>query len=249
MKKVLVLSDEHYPYHDEKVIALVYKFAKYFKPDIIVEAGDLLDFMPISRFTKDPLDRHSLEEELELARNHLKKFRNLTKRMIFTEGNHEYRLQKYISDNARELALLTDGKKRVLTLSTLLALPEIKVKFVPMQGKESYVKLNDLLIGHFNIARIHSCYSAKAILERKGISLVTGHTHRLGTHYKTDLRGSLVAVENGCLCNLKPSYVRNPNWQHGFTVVYLSKGGHRFQAYNIPIVDYKFYFGNKLFEV
>ena len=561
MKKGIVLSDEHYPYQDEKVIELVYKFAKWFKPDFIVEAGDLLDFMPISRFTKDPLDRHSLEEELELARNHLKRFRKLTKKMIFTEGNHESvtpdteiltingwkradeiteddviaqfdmrtteitydkpikvssyiapqwvevktnqgyekvtlnhtliidgkrvkvseikdvtqtqqyfagyekksgvdlpdnmlrlvtwlamdgtvvyrndkvhhlqfklskrrkiqalldllrdmnipftiqkatksgvnklqpyviriygsyakqiainltknkefkddlkrltqrqirivldviaqtdgskrynhivwsstskrnidiiqyacitngipfkyrkngnkgftnskmqyiasiypyglfgskmkitvhneptkvisitmpedtlitrvegrvnftgnsRLQKYISDNARELALLTDGKKRVLSLPTLLALPEIGVKFIPMQGKESYVKLNDLLIGHFNIARLHSCYSAKAILERKGISLITGHTHRLGTHYKTDLRGSLVAVENGCLCDLKPSYVRNPNWQHGFTVVYLSDGGHRFQVYNIPIVDYKFYFGSKLFEV
>ena len=90
------------------------------------------------------------------------------------------------------------------------------------------------MVGHWNIARKESGYTARALVEKLGISLIQGHVHRMGTHYKTLAKREIVGYEGGCLCNLNPTYLKRPNWQQGFILVYFLDGF--FQCQPVPIV-------------
>ena len=65
-----------------------------------------------------------------------------------------------------------------------------------------------------------------------------GHTHRLGIYYRRNRGGVHAAYENGCLCSLEPEYAQYPDWQQGFSVVHVDKGGF-FNVQQIPIIGRK----------
>ena len=47
-KKILVISDMHLPYHSKDSIKFLKEIKKEFKPDTVINIGDLLDFHAIS---------------------------------------------------------------------------------------------------------------------------------------------------------------------------------------------------------
>ena len=87
---------------------------------------------------------------------------------------------------------------------------------------------NQLLVGHFNKASKHSCYTAKQLVDQYKMSVLQGHTHRLGLYYVTGKKNTYIGIEGGCLCDLHPEYIMNPNWQGGFVMAR--------DAWNIEIV-------------
>ena len=157
-------------------------------------------------------------------------------------------------DNAPEVYGLTRAKQKgesVLSLPSLLRFKELDITHVSTGLKASYMWYgNELQIGHFDKVNKHSGYTAKNLLDDKHISLIQAHTHRLGSSYKTVPFGKkqkrvIVGFENGCLCDLNPEYVIDPNWQHGFSIVKKKTGGDRFYIQQIPIVDYVCFLGEK----
>ena len=250
-RKVLVHADIHFPFQDQKILDLIYLFADWWKPDTIIHGGDLMDFYRLSKFSKDPSPPDMLDREFEAARNHLKILLLLAQEVHLIEGNHEARLNKYLNDCAPELKSLTQAAtgEVLLTVENILGLNEMGIEFIKMRGREAYKRYNDILVGHFNKVSKHSAYTAKALVEDKGISIIQHHTHRGGVYYKTVIGGQLVGIENFCTCDIHPSYIQNPNWQQGFTCLLLDRNGKRFTAYPICIVDYKFIFGDKKFSL
>jgi len=90
--------------------------------------------------------------------------------------------------------------------------------------------------------------TAKGLLDDKGVSLIQGHTHRMGMYYKTIMgRKILTAVEGGCLCSFDTTYVNNPNWQHGFTLIQYHKKD--YSIYPIKINRGKIIWNNKVYSV
>jgi len=65
---------------------------------------------------------------------------------------------------------------------------------------------------------------------------------------KTLFDRQLIGVEQGCLCSLKPNYLVNPNWQHGFCVFWKKPDKPRFQVMPVVIPDYEFFFGGKSYD-
>ena len=53
-KSILVISDLHIPYQHTDSFEFLKAFKKEFKPDFIVNIGDLLDFHAINMHTHDP---------------------------------------------------------------------------------------------------------------------------------------------------------------------------------------------------
>ena len=47
-KRILVISDMHIPYHHKDSIKFLKEIKKEFKPDTVINIGDLLDFHAIS---------------------------------------------------------------------------------------------------------------------------------------------------------------------------------------------------------
>jgi hypothetical protein len=73
-------------------------------------------------------------------------------------------------------------------------------------------------------------------VEDKGVSLLQGHTQRFGAHARTTVDGRIIlGIENFSMCARQASYASYPNWQQGFSVVYLEPKSGRFQWYPIMI--------------
>lgn len=224
-KLVVVANDFHIPFHDEKALLLFKLFLRRERPDWLILNGDFQDFWEISNYDLTPRAGKEFKDEIEAGKKILRSFRRTLPRARITwiEGNHEFRLRKYLIQNARELYCLPG-----LSMAELFDLKRLRVEYVPChQGAskftDNFIRVGDLYVGHWDKVSKHGAYAAKQLVEDKGVSLLQGHTHRFGAHARTLVDGRvLVGIENASMCSRNQSYVSYPNWQLGFSVVYLN---------------------------
>ena len=86
-KRILVISDLHIPYHHKDSFAFLQEIKKEYKPDFIVNIGDLLDFHAISMHSHNP-DLPSPGDELKLSKEYVKELEYIFPNMIEVESNH-----------------------------------------------------------------------------------------------------------------------------------------------------------------
>lgn len=230
-EKSMFMGDTHVPFHNKKAINTALKFMRSFKPHRLYLVGDIIDFYAVSRFDKDPERITGLQAEINETKEMLSKIRKVDKSIdiLYLEGNHEVRLQRYLWKHPEISSL------NALNIVNLLGLKDLDIKYIKQTQTHVYHKF---VIEHGDVVRQQSAYTARAQLDKKGMSGISGHTHRLGTHYKTDMSGNYVWCENGCMCELNPEYVVGmPNWMNGFSVGYFKKGNTRFIIEQIPILD------------
>ena len=219
----LLWGDTHFGSHDDDALGIVMQIAGELQPSLLCHMGDLLDCYKLSRFDKDPGRKDTLQDEINLARQHLASMRLTSpqSRFVLLEGNHEDRLRRALwnaDDTANTVMRLTKVQE-ALTWPTLLGLDELGIEFVPYQQQSRRSFLPKFLLKHGTIVRTKSAYTAKAEQEKYGKSGASGHTHRLGMHYHNDSRGSHVWIETGCTCRLDPEYAQDPDWQNGCVVL------------------------------
>lgn len=240
---VVIANDFQIPFHDEKALFLLNVFLKRERPEWLVLAGDFQDFWEISSFDSAPHSGRQLLREIELGTQILKSFRRILPRSRITwlEGNHEFRLRRYLMKNARELSELP-----ALTVPELFGLRKLGIEYVPCDRRATkftgtHIQVGNFYVGHFEIVAKHGGYAAKQLVEDKGVSLLQAHTHRFGAHARTGLDGRLLlGAENFCMCSRRQSYTTTPNWQLGFSVVYLEPHSGRFQWYPVMMDGYRF---------
>ena len=241
-ERSMFLSDIHIPFQDNGVLNVVKNFAKWFEPDYLFLVGDVIDFYSISTFDKDPLRINNLQHDIDETHNVLKNIRGYLpkSKIIYLEGNHEIRLKRYLWKHP-EIASL-----KALSMENLLNLNKLNISYVPSQKTYSFHKF---LIEHGDIVRKHSGYTARGQMEKRGISGLSGHSHRLSTHYLTNMGGNFVWAENGCLCKMDCDYIiGQPNWQQGFSIGYFKKGLQRFSLEQISIIHNKCVYAGKEFK-
>ena len=77
----------------------------------------------------------------------------------------------------------------------------------------------------------------------------SGHTHRVGRYSHTNRGGSYASWENGCLCQLKPEYIKGiPDWSHALSIIHVSdndKGMFNVQQIDILNRSLLFYGGKE----
>lgn len=249
LTKVFMFADTHYPFQDDKVMELLYKFIADLKPDFVVIGGDILDFPQLSKFRKQPSSSHTLQKDMNLVFNMLERIRETLPKakIIFIEGNHEFRWRSYLMDNA---PLFYDLPST--SLPKALYLENLDVLYVPCPPEltsfgHNYIEIGGYFIGHFNKALKNACYTGRMLRDELGVDVIQFHGHKIGTSHRTYLDGVRVGIEVGCTCKLNPSFIRNPDWQHGFGVLYLQ--GKKSSFYNIVIRDYSFIFNGKAYAV
>lgn len=242
----VVANDFHLPFHDNKVIQLWLSFLIDLNPHHIIINGDLLDCYDASKFDKDPRRMLRLEEEIEMGIDFFATLRKYFPQthIVYIYGNHEYRFQSMIIRKAPELRNL-----KGMSLEEQMELDRFDVEIVNSGLKESYYKFGEIYIGHFNKVSQHGGYTAKLLVDQKGVSVLQGHTHRIGSSIRAYLDGRILGGwDNGCMCNLRPDYVLDPNWCHGFSIIWKEKSDNRFIVSQIPIIKYKFRFGRILYS-
>ncbi len=243
-ERALFLNDFHIPYHDPISVDLVIDFCKWFKPNIVFLIGDFLDFYAISHFDRDPQRLLGLQEEINEGKKILKRICNAIDSettIEFLEGNHEHRLIRYLWRHPEISSLESLHLKELLDLDNLN---------ISHHAYHEHLEWHGLHIEHGNKVRTHSGATAMAMLTARGVSGISGHSHRLGTFYRTDNRGIQAWFENGCLCDLSPEYIIGlPNWQQGFSVGFGLEEDNRFNITPIPIIKHRIFYEGMIWKV
>ena len=234
IKKLLVLSDIHIPYHDIEALTVALKKGKQEKVDGILINGDLIDFHTLSRFEKDPSAR-SMWEEIEATRDFLdvlkREFKNAV--IYYKTGNHCERIEKYLRVKAPELLDCPDFK-----LDILLRLGEKKINYIDDKRIIDFCGIS-ILHGHeFFGSPSQAVNPARGLWNKTYSSSMIGHLHKTSSNTEISLRSGIHATWSlGCLCGLTPEYARINRWNHGFAII--ENHGDTYKVNNYMIHDGK----------
>lgn len=191
MKQYLIISDLHIPYHCRKYIRLTYKLLKDIRFHGIVQLGDALDFWQLSTYDKDPSRKNTILDDLSDWEGVLTKWSSLLPRnaeIHLLEGNHEFRLHRYVARHAKEIHEIVRPLPELLRLKERTASGNVIFKWHP------YHKWNSLMLG--DCVLMHGFYfnthTAMTNLKKYRCSTISGHTHHVqyvsdGTHYACSL--------------------------------------------------------------
>jgi len=236
----VVLQDTHNPFQDQRVLHEVELFLAELQPQLVLYPGDMGDFYGLSKFDKNPNRANNLQSDLNSTANLFKRHRDIlpNARMIFEEGNHEDRLRRHLWSKDSALSSLD-----CMTVASLYKLKDSEVEHVEY---EEGVLINGVfMVTHGDLIRAHSAYTAKGMSDKHGGSGIHGHSHRLGSYYKRNRFGIYGWWENGCLCNLDPDWITNPNWQQGFSVIHFTKD--RFWIEQCQVISRRFMYAGKVY--
>lgn len=211
--KVVVLSDIHIPFQDKKAVDVALQYLVINQPDVVVLNGDVLDMFMLSRFTKG--EGRNPMEEIAMCRDFLRQIRDAVPnaKIYYVIGNHETRLERYVLTKAPELASLVED---VFTI--------IKTSDFDIRGCASLIVNDNFVFKHGTLLGNKSGLSAIKEMENSYMSGATGHTHRLCKYIARKAGRKFIWIETGCLCDLNPEYVIQPNWQQGFAVINFKNG-------------------------
>jgi len=231
-RRILFVPDTHVPYHDKFAWMLMLKAARIFKPDEVVVLGDFADFYSVSAHSKNPNRRNDLKWEVDQARECLKDLQALgATRNIFVCGNHEERLERYLSDRAP--ALFNSVK-----VPEILGLTESGWHYYPY--REQY-KLGKLHITHDTGPCGQNAHRQSSATFQG--SAVIGHTHRMELSVMGSADGPpQVAAMFGWLGDFEQvDYLHKTkvkrDWVHGFGIGYHDTGTGAVFLQPIPIFN------------
>ena len=232
LKKIGILSDIHFPYHDLVALTCAIKHLKDQKIDCLYLAGDCFDFYAISRFERDP-DKRDFKREVEMNRDFLQKLRDIFRDIpiYFKLGNHENRYARALNNDAEEFAQLHD-----LQFDIFFRLDKLNIIMVEdWRGME----MGDLLVLHG-----HELYGGGGVNPSQNLfnkticNTLIGHVHRTSnTQKKTGFKEFINTYSIGCLTVLSPKYMPFSHHNHGFAVVEINNG--KSKVNNIQIKDGK----------
>lgn len=229
--KHLIIPDQHIPYNDKKYWKTLMDFAVRSAWDSVIIMGDFMDFYSVSSYDKDSNRKYGVEDEIRIARKYISELEELNcNKFVFIEGNHEYRLTRYLNSQASVIKGLIGSVDRLLELDD-------KWTFIPYK---QFYKLGKILFTHD--VKKHGKNAINQTLDEVQDNIVIGHTHRLGCVYGGSVHGkSHVCMSVGWGGDYKKLDYMNKelaekNWQHGFGIVIIDhkKNGY---CYPVPIIN------------
>ena len=227
--------DTHEPYSHAKAVALALNVISDLSSslDEIVFLGDFADFYAVNSHGKHPGMMHLLVDEVDKVNFSLDLIDSTFPRVrkVFLEGNHEFRLERYLINVAPALFGVTD-------LNFLFRFNQRPGWTVIPYGPEQRFRVlgSNLHARHEPLAS-----SAAASLKQSMCNLTYGHIHRIESATHVTLPGkTLTNFSVGWLgdCRKKEvfGYVKGHHrWNLGFGLVWVDTETNEFYAQTVPI--------------
>jgi predicted phosphodiesterase len=219
LKKIGILSDIHFPYHDLQALTCAIKHLKEENIDCLYLNGDVTDQYSISRHERDPLMR-DFKREVDMNRDFLQRLRDIfrTIPIYYKLGNHENRFARALQVQAEEFAQLHD-----LQFDIFFRLDKLGITMIEdWQGME----MGDLLVLHG-----HELYGGGGVNPSQNLfnkticNTLIGHVHRTSnTQKKNGFKEFINTYSTGCLTHLSPKYMPFSMHNHGFAIVEIENG-------------------------
>ena len=163
----------------------------------------------------------------------------MTKEYVQLEGNHDYRVKRWI-DKVPSL-------EGIIEYDSMFKLKDRGIEFV-WCDQQPY-KRGKLMFHH---GRYCNKYAAAKHLDVYGGNIVFGHIHRFQTASKVVpfYNDEVQAWAIGCLSDVEPEYAKKQPMGHqaGFGVVYIDDDG-GFNLFPINIIKNRFRWEGRLWEV
>lgn len=246
--RVFGYPDIHWGERDEYAMSVADKAHRYFKPDVTVVGGDLLDCGAFSRFPTSSIAEDTgddwVEKELKPACRWLTRVQERTRiHTVFLEGNHEARVERVCADGGKALRAIYP----LVSPRANIQRGRKKFTYVPWVTNGSTAGPES---GRYDLAPNLTCvhgwftskYPARKHVETSRTqSIIFHHTHRVDSvTIKDAWTGELLSgTGTGCLCKLNPMYAhggRPTDWCHAFWVAFISKRDPRKNThYVVPI--------------
>lgn len=234
MKLALVIPDTHRPFHDKKAYDLMMTVGAALPIDEVVLLGDYADFYSVSSHKKDPRLPSMLVDEVTSVIDGLDEIDKVFTRAkkVFIEGNHEFRLERFLCDTAPALFGVTD------TEHLLKFNQRPNWRFVPYTPHQKHMILGSKLMARHEPPGS----SAKAAATKGMVNLVYGHIHRIEEAHVVSLDDTNhVSFSVGWLGNKYHRafyYVKQHwQWQLGFGLVWVDPANGYFYHQKIQILD------------
>lgn len=231
-ERILILPDVHMPYHDNDALRIAVEYGEKRKPTVVLLNGDWGDWYSVSPWETDPRKRN-LVAELCQQRQGLEWLRSRfpKARIIYKQGNHEHRWERYLWRNAPELVGLP-----TTTLQAQIDWPGSRIEWV---HHLTPVRILGLLVLHgheYKFAISNPVSPARGLFLRTAVTSMCSHFHQRSEHSARDGNGRLITTwSTGCLCQLSPEFMSRNNWSHGFA--YVETYQHEWDVHNLRVIN------------
>lgn len=187
-KSVLIISDQHFPYHHKCLFKFLKAVKKKYKPDLVTNIGDEVDYHAISFHDSDP-SLFSPTNELKHAKVCIAELAKIFPKMLLLESNHGalvYRKQKFhgipreVFKNYREI----------------------------LEAPKTWSWHTDLIINLSNKTKVFLHHGkakpAMRLSQSMGMSAIQGHFHEdFSINYWSSPQGLFWQMQVGCLIDKK----------------------------------------------
>jgi hypothetical protein len=204
------------PFHDDGAMDVALQVAAAHEHecgvDKMINLGDYLDLATMSRFIQEAAFAQTMQPAVDRGYRFMAEQRATAPNadLVLIEGNHDRRLQNFITTNALAAFGLKQAQRPkswpVLSLPHLLRLDEMDVTYIDAWPAGEYWVNQNLRCIHGNKVRSSGSTANAVVKDNPAISTVMGHIHRIETHYKTigTRNGPLrtAAISPGCLCRV-----------------------------------------------
>lgn len=239
--RVIVVPDLQVPYEDKRSLRAVEQYMSDNRWDEYINLGDFMDFNCISHHNAGQLRKVENQRILAdyeagnaILDRHQAIIRKRSPKAKFTllEGNHDYRIERYLDENP--------AAQGMLELDVGLRLKQRGIEFIRCYKDGKVYNIGNAYFHHGLYTNEHH---AKKHVDRYGVNIFYGHTHDVQSFSKVILGKdkTLVGQSIGCLCRYDQSYIKgNPtNWQQAFGVFYFLPDGY-FDYYVVRIFKHRF---------
>lgn len=209
---IFVASDSHYLPGEASVAHQAFvRLIKKSKPDVIIMNGDVFDGITISRYPKAYFEgaKPSVKDEIEVVSDRLGEIEKVSgnAKLFWTLGNHDARYEA-------RLANLVPEYQGVGGFS-------LKEHFPAWLHCMSLMINGNVMVKHRFRSSIHAAYLNTL---HSGVSIVTGHLHRLQATLFADYTGVRFGIDTGTLNDVDGEHMSygedNPkNHCSGFVVL------------------------------
>lgn len=231
LSKWILVPDCHVPYHDRAAVALMLRAAQAIGAVNAVILGDFADFFAVSSHPKSPERKADLDWEVTEVNAALDLFdRTFTGEKKFIAGNHENRLERYLTSQAPALF-------NTMKVEALFRLQERGWLYTPYRSHTSIGKL--FLTHDAGKAGRNAHVDAMNAFQS---NVAIGHTHRLQYAVEGNVQGKPhVGVSLGWLgsvehCEYMYRVRAARDWAHAFGVAYVEPDG-CVHVVPVPIVN------------
>jgi hypothetical protein len=194
------------------------------QPEHVVLGGDIFDLPEFGKYSVDPRS-WDVVGRIKWVHAFLRDIRDAAPdaEIIFTEGNHEFRLLRHLAEATPALrAVLSD--LHGFTISKLLGLDEYEVRYVARGDLATFTQADIKGEISKNYEVIEGCVLVHHFPEGRNMGLpgVNGHHHKhVVWPFYSPVYGSTQWAQIGCGHRPHASYCAGEQWSMGFMLAHM----------------------------